>query len=141
MLPDLQDHMVVVENLRKSNYKLFLYIVKISPYVIALTYGLNTLLSYFYIDMTWLGYITHLSLIPALSMLAQSFVFRFCVYHRIPIYYIMLNDAINTYDFFYHIPVSDKGMFMINIIIACFTMFLILYLYVKHHKKVIREVT
>jgi hypothetical protein len=91
--------------------------------------------------MTWLGYITHLSLIPALAMIAQSFVFKFCVYHRIPIYYIMLNDAINSYDYFYQIPVSDKNMFMINIIIACLSMFLVLYFYVKHHKKVVRETT
>ena len=91
--------------------------------------------------MAWLGYITHLSLIPAISMLAQSFVFRFCIYHRIPIYYIMLNDAINSYDFFYHIPLSDKNMFMVNMIIAYLAMFFTIYCYVKCHKKTVTKDT
>jgi hypothetical protein len=129
-----------VENLRKSNYKLFLYIVKISPYVIAFLYGLNTLLSYFCIDLTWMGYIAHLSLIPTLAMLAQSFVFKFCIYHRIPIYYIIANDAINSYDFFYGIPVSDKELLLINVLLSCFAIFCIILYYVKYHKKAIRKV-
>ena len=131
----------MVENLRKSNYKLHLFIVKISPYILAIIYALNVLLAYFYIETTWAGYIGHLSLIPAFSLISQSFVLKFCVYHRLPIYYILVNDAINTYDYFYGIPIEDKGWLLMHIILIWIVLFLIVYFYVKHHKKVVSKDT
>ena len=125
-----------MESLRKGNYKLHLFIVKISPYILALIYALNVLLSYFYIETTWAGYIGHLALIPAFSLISQSFVLKFCIYHRLPIYYILVNDAINVYDYFYGIPIGDKDWLLLNIVLIWIVLFLIVYFYVRNHKKV-----
>ena len=124
-----------MENLRKSNYKLHLFIVKVSPYILAVIYALNILLAYFYIETTWAGYVGHLALIPAFSLISQSFVLKFCVYHRLPIYYILVNDALSSYDYFYGIPISGKGWFLLNVLLVWVTIFLIVCLYAKHHKK------
>lgn len=124
-----------MEGLRKNRYKAHLVIVKVSPFILGLLYALNTLLAYFYIEITWAGYIGHLALIPALSLISQSFVLQFCVYHRLPIYYILVNDALNTYDYFYGINVSDRGLFLLNLLLVWVTIFSIVYFYVKRHKK------
>jgi hypothetical protein len=130
-----------VENLRKSSYKTHLIVVKICPYLLGLIYALNSILAYFYIETTWAGYVGHLALIPALSFISQSFVLKFCVYHRLPIYYILVNDGINTYDYFYGIEVSDKGFLLLHIFLVWVTILSIIYFYVKHHKKAASQVT
>lgn len=83
-----------MEGLRKSRYKAHLVIVKVSPFILGLLYALNTLLAYFYIEITWAGYIGHLALIPALSLISQSFVLQFCVYHRLPYGITLYNDQL-----------------------------------------------
>ena len=97
--------MGVVENspnsrLQKSLYKIELYIIKIIPYILALFYLLNTTLSYFYIDIPLISYIAGLSLLPLLFFYITSFVFRFCIYHRLPIYYIFINWLITILDYY-----------------------------------------
>lgn len=101
----------------------------------AICYALNSLLSYFYIDICWTGYLVHLALLPAIAMLSQSFVLKFCLYHRIPIYYIICNDVINSYDYYCGIPISDKKLFLLNVILCWIAIFLIVWDYVKNHKK------
>lgn len=116
-------------------------IVKVCPYILGLIYALNSILAYFYMETTWAGYIGHLALIPALCFISQSFVLKFCIYHRMPIYYILVNDAVNTYDYFYGINITDKGLLILNIALIWITFLSIIYFYVKHHKKVIRKNT
>ena len=107
----------------------------------ALCYTLNSILAYFYIDLCWTGYLVHLSLLPALTILSQSFVLKFCVYHRIPIYYILLNDVLTSYDYYVGIPLSDKNLLMFNMVLCWIAIFAITYFYVKNHKNVAKKVT
>ena len=86
--------------LQKSLYKIELYIIKIIPYTLALFYLLNTTLSYFYIDIPLISYIAGVSLLPLLFFYITSFVFRFCIYHRLPIYYIFTNWLITVADYY-----------------------------------------
>lgn len=104
--------------LDKTLYKLELLILKSLPITIALCYLINTILSYFKIDFVFLSAIAGLSLLPIIFILVSSFVFKFCIYHRLPIYYIIISDIINYYDLYIGIPLSNRLLFIINMIIA-----------------------
>lgn len=102
----------------KTLHKLELLVLKNLPILIALCYLLNTILSYFKIDFAILSAIGGLSLLPIVFILISSFVFKFCIYHRLPIYYVILSDIINYYDLYVGIPLSNRLLFIVNMIIA-----------------------
>lgn len=132
--------MAVVVNLKnKVLHKIQLYIVKVIPMVMAFTCLLNTILSYYNIDLEFLSYVGSCSILMVVYLYISSYVFRFCEYHRMFLHYIVLNTAINTYDMYIGVPLSDRGIFTLYLSIAGIFLFIILYLYVKNHKKPITE--
>lgn len=124
-----------VEGLSKTFYKIVLYLLKIITYLLSLVYLLNTTLSYFRIDAPILSLIGGLSILPAIYILLTSFTFKFCIYHRIPLYYIIISDCIAYYDIYYEIPVNAGTLFSINLIVAGIALFLIIYFKLKHEAK------
>lgn len=102
----------------KVLYKLELLVLKSLPILIALCYLTNSILSYFGIDFIFLSLLGGLSILPIIFILISSFVFKFCIYHRLPIYYIIFSDIINYYDLYIGIPLSDRNLFILNMIIA-----------------------
>lgn len=79
----------------KNLYKVELYLLKIMLMVIALAYLVNTVSSYFGVDIPILASIAGMSLIPLIFMYISSYVFKFCEYHRMFLHYIAVNDIIN----------------------------------------------
>jgi hypothetical protein len=127
--------MVVEENLKSKLYKVELGLLKVIPMFTALCYALNSILSCFYIDIYIFSYIAGLSFLPLIFLYISSYVFRFCSYHRMFLHYIVANEIINIIDDYIGIPVSDKVFLTIHLFLICFTLFIILYLYVKSHKE------
>lgn len=119
------------QNVSKSLYKIELKLLKILPYLAALFYLLNTILTYCGIDCIFFNIIAGHSLLSLVFMLLSSFVFNFCIYHRIPLYYMCMCSCINLYDWYIGIPVSNKELLVLHLIISGITMFVILYLYLK----------
>lgn len=75
--------MVAEARLKSKNlYKVELYLLKIMLMVIALAYLVNTVSSYFGVDIPILASIAGMSLIPLIFMYISSYVFKFCEYHR-----------------------------------------------------------
>lgn len=112
--------MVAEARLKSENlYKVELYLLKIMPIVIALAYLVNTVSSYFGVD------------IPIIFMYISSYVFKFCEYYRMFLHYIAVNDIINIYDWYIGIDISDRDLFVLNVSIAGISLFIILYLYVR----------
>lgn len=105
--------------------------------VIALAYLVNTVSSYFEVDIPILSSIAGMSLIPLAFMYVSSYVFKFCEYHRMFLHYIAISDIINIYDWYIGIDTSNRNLFIIHVIIAGISSFIILYLYVKNYKKTI----
>jgi len=134
-----KEYMEKEESLNKNSYKLMLVLLKYMPMVCAAGYALNSLLSYFNIDLIFIGYIVHVSLIPLLYIYITSIVFKFCIYHKVFIYYIAVNELLNIVDYNWGIPVSDKGLFILNIVLICITLFILLYNHVKNTKKPITK--
>lgn len=131
--------MAVGESLKNSLFKIELFLLKILPILLAFCNLLNTVLSYFYIDCYFLSYLAGVSVLTLIFMYVSSYVFKFCAYHRMFLHYVAIDNIITIYDYYIGIPVDDKELFLINIGIAGITLFVILYLYVKHHKKVVRN--
>lgn len=132
--------MVAEARLKSKNlYKVELYLLKIMPMVIALAYLVNTVSSYFGVDIPILASIAGMFLIPLIFMYISSYVFKFCEYHRMFLHYIAVNDIINIYDWYIGISVTNRELFVLHMSITGISLFIILYLYVKSHKKLTIE--
>ena len=132
--------MAVEENLKsKILYKTQLCLLKVIPMVMAFIFWINTVLSYFDIDLEVFSYIGSCSIITIVYLYISSYVFRFCEYHRIFLHYVCIIWLINIYDYYIGIPVDDISMLMIYQIITGICLFIILYLYAKNYKKSTRK--
>lgn len=130
----------MVENLKsKTLYKIELGLLKVIPMILALTALLNSILSYFGIDLYILSYIGGVSIFTMLFLYLSSYVFKFCEYHRMFLHYIVSTWIINIIDYYVGIPISDLEYLCLQIIIAGISLFIILYLYVRSHKKLTIE--
>ena len=128
--------MAAEERLRdKTLYKLELYLLKIIPMLLALIAFLNTVLSYFDIDLVIWSYIGSVSLLPLIFLYMSSYVFRFCEYHRMFLHYVVITNVLNVYDYYVGIPISDRELLVLHMIITGISLFIILYLYVKSTNK------
>lgn len=126
----------MVESSRnKILYKIEIYLLKILPALIACIYLINIFLSYFCIEIKALNYLGHLSIIPMIFIFISSYVFKFCEYHRVPLYYIIANNTISIIDLYLGIPVTNYELLMIHSLIAGLSIIIIIVLYVKSNKK------
>ena len=126
----------MVENLKsKTLYKIELGLLKVIPMILALTALLNSILSYFGIDLYILSYIGGVSIFTMLFLYLSSYVFKFCEYHRMFLHYIVSTWIINIIDYYVGIPISYLEYLCLQMIIAGISLFIILYLYVRSHKK------
>ena len=119
------------QNVSKTLYKIELKLLKLLPYLTALFYLLNTILTYCEVDCVFFNLIAGHSILSLFFMLLSSFVFNFCIYHRIPLYYMCMCSCINLYDWYIGIPITNLELLLLHLIISGVTMFVILYLYLK----------
>lgn len=121
------------ENLKLSNYKhkLFLGFLKVIPMVMAALALLNTVLSYFNIDWHTISYLSGIGLIPWLFIYFAAEVFHFCMYHKMFLWYVLVNNIICWVDMKWPLPISNWKYFVLHIIITGIFLFLVLYYHQK----------
>lgn len=127
----------VEENSRLSEYhkgKLFIGFLKILPMVLAGLFLTNTILSYFYIDYEVISYLAGIGFIPWLFIMMASYRLHFCEYHRMFLWYILVNNIICYIDSKWPLPISNWNYFVLHIIIAGIFLFLVLYFHQKCKK-------
>lgn len=122
-------------NLNKELYKIQLYLLKVIPMVMAFICLLNSTLSYFDIDLPVLSYIAGNSILTIVYFYITSYTFKFCSYHRMFMHYTTITWIINIIDLYIGIPIGDLLYLLLQLIVAGICLFIILYLYVKNHKK------
>ena len=115
-------------------HKLTVGALKVIPMFLAVTTLLNQTLSFFNIDWEIFGFIGGVSLLPMIFLYLASYCFKFCSYHRMFLHYVVICDLITLYDYYIGIPISSVALFLLNLIIAGITLFIILYLHQKHVK-------
>ena len=91
----------------------------------------NTVLSYYDIDVPSLSYIGGVSILVVIKFYITSYTYRFCSYHRMFLHYILVTNIINIYDYNVGIPITNRELFILNMIIAGLSLFIILYLKFK----------
>lgn len=128
--------MDVEEKLRsKLLYKIFLIALKYIPVLIAVSYITNTLLCWFNIDLPVLSNISGMSLLTWSFMYIATYVFKFCNYHRLLLYFILMDDGINIYDYYFTIPLEDHIMLELHTSLIGILIIVLLMNHVKNHKK------
>lgn len=119
------------KSLERSLYKLTLGLLKVIPMILALCAVLNTFFSFYGIRCDFLSLFGGVSFLPLAFLYLSSIVFRFCIYHRMFLHYILLTDILNTVDFYVGIPLNNRSLFGIYLFLTGVFLFLILYFYRK----------
>ena len=117
--------------LSKLLYKLMLVALKVIPMLLALCAVFNMLFDFFGIDSRILSMIGGVSFLPLMFLYLVSAVFRFCIYHRMFLHYILVNNILIYTDYWIGLPIGDKLLLMIHIAVVGLFLFLILYFYRK----------
>lgn len=120
--------------MNKNLYKLLIVMLKYIPMIISLCYLANTITAYVGIDVPVLSSIAGMSLLTWIFMYIAIVVFKFCNYHRMFLYYILVVDIINIIDYYIGIPISDFQLLMLHSAITGISLFIILFLYLKINK-------
>lgn len=114
--------------------KLLIWFIKVIPVCISVAMVLYTILAMFKIHLAILSTVAGFSIISATILLLNSFVFKFCFYHRIFIYYIYIVNLLNIIDWYLLISVSSKWFIAISIILFMVCAFAALYLHMKKYE-------
>lgn len=110
--------MAVEARLRsKFLYKIEIIGIKYIPFIIAIMYFIDTILDAFKVDIGILSHLFGMSFLPWCFLLLSSYVFKFCLFHRIPLYYIALNHVISLVDYYLGIPLELKPWVVLHILI------------------------
>lgn len=97
--------------------------------LLALSAMTGMFLDFFGMDSSIFSFIGGISLLPLIFIYLASYVFRFCEYHRMFLHYVVANNLLTYTDYYVGIPISDKSLFMVHIILIGIFLFLVLYFY------------
>ena len=131
--------MVVVEKSKESKYKLLILVLKFIPMLTALCYMSSTIFNYFGYNIEPLSNLGGMSLLTWLFIYLASVAFNFCAYHRMFLWYILVDDMFNIVDYYWEIPISTDSILMLHNILIGITLFIVLILYVRSHKVIITK--
>lgn len=127
------------EKSKENRYKLFIVIIKFIPILTALCYMSSTIFNYLGYNIEPLSNFGGMSLLTWIFIYLASLVFKFCSYHRMFLWYILVDDLFNIIDYYWNIPISTDNILMMHNIWIGITLFTVLILYVKNHKNIIRK--
>lgn len=131
--------MAVVEKSRESKYKLLIIVLKFIPMLTALCYMTSTIFNYFDYNIEPLSNLGGMSLLTWVFIYLASVVFKFCSYHRMFLWYVLVDDLVNIVDYYWNIPISTDNILMLHNIWIGITLFIVLILYVKDNKRITGE--
>ena len=102
---------------RRIKDKGFLILIKFCYHILALLYAIYTILGLFGIDAIVLGYFSHVSIFPWTILLLISYRFKFCYVHRLPLWYIAINEILGTIDYYIGIPFNEIKLLVLHLVI------------------------
>lgn len=132
LVSNLAQGMAVEEKrVNKEQYKLVLKYIKVIPMLIALCDVLNTITCFLGFDIEIFSFIGGISFLTLAFLYLVSYVFRFCVYHRMFLHYILINNIIGTLEYTIGIPISTQMFITLWSMITGIFLFTILF----YHKR------
>ena len=124
-------------NLNKRLYKLTILTLKFLPIVMASAFMISNLVHISVIQM--ICHIIGINIAQFLFIYLTSYAFKFCNYHRIFIHYLVLIETINAIDWYVGIPISDKAIQIIHIVIALVFIVIAVKMYYNKNIKCIKD--
>ena len=119
--------------MKNWKYKLLLISIKYSTWFLGTLYFIGSILLYFGIYppiLSWLGFT---GLFPIIVLYLCSITFEFCIWHRLPLYYILLCNILNILTWFGY-PILFGCM--LHFIIFGFLILLGAYLKNRYNEKI-----
>lgn len=120
---------VVDTSVSKYQYKALLSFLKVLPMILAACGCINTYISFYGFELPLLSYIGGISFSGWLFVYLSAIVFKFCIYHRLFLYYVLLNNLLSVYEFEYGIPVGDAAFIRLYTFMTGAFLFAILFFY------------
>lgn len=114
--------------------KVFLILTKYIPHLIALMYIIYTLVDFTEIDMLPIGYMFNLSILPWIYLYSASFALEFCYVHRLPLYYILVDELLLISDYYLNIPISTCNLLILHLFVIGILIFGYTYYYFNKKK-------
>lgn len=118
----------------KRLYKIFIIVAKYISYILALTQIVGIIFSYFNITCIWLSIFGGCSIGIIGLLFLISIVFRFCLLHRMPLYYTSSIYLLQIIDNSIGIPLGNLMLFRLHFIIIGITLLLYVFLYYKNRR-------
>jgi len=115
--------------------KIFLILTKFTPHLIGLIYIIYTIAQFLEFDLVGLGYLSSLTLLPWINLYSASLALEFCYVHRLPLYYVAIDEILLVTDQYYGIPLNVYNLFLLHLTVIGILIFSYTYYYVKYHKK------
>ena len=117
------------KSINKRLYKITIGALKVIPMLLALCSAVGCLLDLFGLSGAVLSYIGGMSILPLLFLYLVSYVFKFCIYHRLFLHYITVTLILNTIDLYVGLPLSSRSLLAVHCSLIGGFLFLILYFY------------
>ena len=120
------------------SHKSYLIILKYIPHLTAFGYAISTLLQFLGLETIIVGYFIHMSLSFWLFCFLTSFVFKYCYVHRLPIYYIGINELITSLDYYIGIPINVLNLLILHLLLIIVLIFgySFYYIEIKNKRKI-----
>lgn len=104
--------------LSKITTKIVKMIVKYIPFLIGTMYFITSMLFCFGIIIPWLMLIYRFSILSFICLLSMSMLLKFCIWHRLPLYYSIAIDITNILDYYVVFPINNITMFAVYLAIT-----------------------
>lgn len=114
--------------------KLLIILIKFIPVMQMAGMLLNNILYYFdiYQFSYFLDYITGNSIVTTFLLIVCSYIFKFCIWHRLIIIANFINITIANIDILFDIPVNDFQLLLIYHFISVIFIIISTYLHIKN---------
>ena len=109
----------------KTLHKWVIWTIKVAPIIIGGMSFINAVLTYFEFTTIILNYLVGVSLLFVFILFLLSYELKFCVWHRLLLYYIVLYNMLSIYDLYIGIPVNNQGFLIIHLGLAALFLLLI----------------
>jgi hypothetical protein len=111
-------------------HKIMIVILKFIPIILSLIYLIGTISSILGKSTIVLSYLGFVSFLPGLFILLSSFVFKFCLWHRLPLYFILSDNIFNWIVWQVYGEIQNTTFVLLTLILA--GIFIVLGVYFKY---------
>lgn len=115
--------------------KRFLLEIKYIMHFLGINYIIYTLFQFIGIDLWPINYIATVSILTGYVLYKISKKFHFCYVHRLPLYYILVNQVLTIIDYYIGIPISVFYLLMVHLLLIALLIFGYTYYYINFKLK------